>query len=127
MPMRKYAVFLWMIMVSGFMFAPVQMAFAQTSTPTVTAPSPKTVQLPDPLGGADLPTIIGRVISTFLGIVGGLALLVFVYAGIRYMTAAGDEKAITTAKDTMVYGFIGLLIIVFAYAITNFFFRAVLG
>jgi type IV secretion system pilin len=84
------------------------------------------MQIKNPLGTADLPTIIGRVIATFLGTVGGLSLLVFVYAGIRYMTAAGDEKAIMTAKDTMVYAFFGLLIIVFAYAITNFFFQSLL-
>ncbi len=79
----------------------------------------------NPLGAnADFPTLIGRVISTFLGMVGAASLLVFVYAGVRYLTAGGSEEAVKIAKDTMKYAFIGLFLIIFAYVITNFFFEA---
>jgi len=85
--------------------------------------SPWTIS--NPLGAnADFPTIIGRVIATFLGMVGAISLVVFVYAGVRYLTAGGNEQSVTTAKDTMKYAFFGLVIILFAYVITNFFFEA---
>lgn len=84
------------------------------------------IAIRNPLGTADIPTIIGRVISTFLGMVGALALLVFLYAGITYMTAAGREESITKAKDTMKYAMIGLFLIVFAYIITDFYFKALI-
>lgn len=83
--------------------------------------------LKNPLGNADIPTVIGRVVKTFLGMVGAFALLAFVYAGILYMTAAGREEAITKSKDTMLYAFFGLLLIFFAYAITTYFFKALVG
>ncbi len=83
--------------------------------------------LPDPLGGADLPHMIGRVVATFLGIVGALSLLVFFYAGVTYMTAAGREDQIKKATDTMKYAFIGMLLIVFAYVIVNFYFTSLAG
>lgn len=79
------------------------------------------------LGERISPTIIGRAVKTLLGLVGAFALLVFVYAGIVYMTAAGREDAITKAKETMKYAFFGLLIIFFAYAITNYFVTALAG
>jgi hypothetical protein len=78
----------------------------------------------NPLGDVDIPTVLGRIIKTFLGMVGAIALLAFVYAGVLYLTAAGREDAIRTAKDTMIYGFLGLVIIFFAYAVTSFFFKA---
>ena len=87
--------------------------------------SPTTIS--NPLGAnADIPTLIGRVISTFLGMVGVISLLVFVAAGVRYLTAGGSETAVTQAKDAMKYAFIGITIILFAYVITNFFFQALL-
>ena len=89
-------------------------------------PTAGPLSLPNPLGNADLPALIGRVISTFLGMVGAISLVVFVFAGVRYMTAGGDEKAVTQAKDTMKYAFIGITIILFAYVITNFFFQVLL-
>ena len=86
-----------------------------------TPPTPKSLNEVDPLQGADIPTVIGRIISVFLGIVGSIALLAFVYAGFVYMTATGDAKRIQKAKDIMKYSFMGLAIILFAYIIaTNY-------
>jgi len=96
---------------------------AATTTPALST-SPRIVSLPDPLGGADIPTVIGRVIKTFLGLVGAIALVVFVYAGFLYLTAAGREDAIRTSKEAMKNAFIGLVVIFFSYAITTFFFKA---
>jgi hypothetical protein len=88
------------------------------------AGSAMTIQ--DPLGGVGVYGIIQRLITTFLGIVGAVALLVFFYAGVLYMTAGGDEKKVSSAKDAMLYGTIGLAIIFFAYAMTTYFFRILL-
>ena len=91
-----------------------------TSTAAYTPGSSWTLN--NPLGTTDIPTILGRLINTFLGLVGAIALLTFVYAGVMYMTSAGGEKGITKAKDTMKYSAIGIAIIIFAYAIaTNYF------
>ena len=82
--------------------------------------------VPNPLGDADLITIIGRIVSTFLGLVGAGTLLVFVYAGVTYMTAAGEDKKVKKATDTMKFAVIGLVLIVFAYALSNFLLVSVL-
>ena len=83
----------------------------------------------DPLktGTVDLPVIFGRVISAFLGMVGALSLLVFVYAGVTYLTAAGEEKRVTKAKDTMKYALIGLFLIMSAYVLASFYFTVLTG
>lgn len=80
--------------------------------------------LQNPLGnGTTLLTLINRLVVTFLGLVGALALLVFVYAGVMYMTAGGDEARVTKAKDAMKYAFIGLVLIMGAYTLTSFYFQ----
>lgn len=83
--------------------------------------TPQTYTLTNPLGTADLRVIAGKVINTFLGIVGALALLVFVYAGLSYLIAGGNDQMVTKAKATMKYAVIGVFLIMFSYAITDSF------
>lgn len=79
--------------------------------------------LVDPLKGATINGIIGRFIALFLDFVGAIALLVFVYAGILYMTG-GTSDRIKKSIETMKYAAFGLMIIMFAYVITTFYFNA---
>jgi len=59
----------------------------------------------DTVGG-----ILEVVLNWFLMLIGILAVLAFVIAGIMYITAAGDETRIDTAKKTMTYAIIGLVV-----------------
>ncbi len=67
-----------------------------------------------------LPELIGNLIGVFLGVLGIIFVILTVYAGYLYMTAAGDEKKVTKAKETLGRAVIGLVIIVAAYAISDF-------
>jgi hypothetical protein len=105
----------------------------RTGTTTVTSPFPTTPSIPasialtNPLGaGASFYTIIKNVIMAFLGMVGGLALLVFVYAGILWMTAGSSDR-VQKAKDAMKYAVIGLALIAFSYVITSFVINGLTG
>ncbi|MBI5369875.1 hypothetical protein HZA85_01640 [Candidatus Uhrbacteria bacterium] len=67
-----------------------------------------------------LPVIIGNVIKALLGVVGIIFLLITIYAGIMYMTAAGDTGKVDKAKKMLTQSLIGLVIIIGAYAFANF-------
>jgi hypothetical protein len=67
-----------------------------------------------------LPEILGNVIKVFLSIVGIIFLVLMVYAGYLWMTAQGEEQKVEKSKDTIKAAVIGLIIVVAAYAITNF-------
>lgn len=73
-----------------------------------------------PLGNVNLQIIIGRVISGVLGILGSLALLMFIYGGFIWMTTAGNEEKIKKAKNTVVYAVLGLIICFASYGIVSF-------
>ncbi len=68
----------------------------------------------------DLLTIIGRIISAFLGILGVICLILFIYAGAIWMTAGGDDKKVDKAKKILINAVVGLVITLSAYAISTF-------
>jgi hypothetical protein len=81
-------------------------------------------RLQNPLGNITLPQLAGRIIRTGIGLVGSLALLMFIYGGIRYITAGGSEENVKTARSILKYATIGLLLIFFSYTIVAAFFAA---
>jgi hypothetical protein len=66
-----------------------------------------------------LTSIIGGIVAVVLSFLGVLFLLLVIYAGVLWMTAAGDPKQIQKAKDILTAAVIGLVIILAAYAITS--------
>ncbi len=84
----------------------------------------ETVTLDDPLGERDIPELAGSIIQYILGIVGVLALAMFIYGGIIWMTSGGSPEKIKAGKDTIVWAILGLAFIFFSYAILDFVLRA---
>lgn len=90
-----------------------------TNTPAPTAAA--SVHLNNPLGSVDTPQkLIGKIISAVLGVVGSLALLMFIYGGLIWMTAAGNEKKVSQGTDILMWAAIGLVIIFISYAAVRF-------
>ncbi len=86
------------------------------------------VSLSNPLDGIKQPEdLIGQIISSVLGIVGSLALVMFIYGGLIWMTAAGNSEQISKGKNILIWATIGLVVIFSSYALVNFVFSKVLG
>lgn len=115
--------FLSAFLSASFLLTTSVVVIPAVSAQTTTSTAGSSMTLTDPLGGIGLIGIINRLVLTFLGVVGAIALLVFVYAGVTYMTAGGDDARVTRAKDAMKYAFIGLALIMGAYVLTNFYFN----
>jgi len=73
-----------------------------------------------PTGNSSLPTLIGSFINIVLGVIGVVFLVLLLYAGFLWMTAMGDSKKISTAKDLIIAAVSGIIVIVLAYSITSF-------
>ena len=73
---------------AGFFFLPPRL-HAQDITQTTEA-----VGESAGLGSADLVATIGTIISVFLGALGVIFLILVIYAGFLWMTAAGDAKKV---------------------------------
>lgn len=75
---------------------------------------------PDPSQPCEIPDIIAGVIRAVLGIVGSIALVIFVYGGLLWMTASGDTEKIKKAKGALTWAVLGMLVIFLSYIIVNF-------
>ena len=97
------------------------------STAGAVACDPKDVSV---TGGAncassnDQKTNIGVVIkdvtNVLLFIIGAVAVIMIILGGIRYTTSNGDSNQVTAAKNTILYGVIGVVVALLAFAIVNF-------
>jgi hypothetical protein len=67
-----------------------------------------------------LPEIIGGIIQAALGLLGIVLVVIIIYAGYLWMTAAGDDAKVTKAKKMIANAVIGMILIFAAYAITGF-------
>lgn len=61
-----------------------------------------------------------NIINAIIGVLGLVAVVIIIVGGIQYMTSTGDAGKVKKAKDTILYGVIGLVICVLAFAIVNF-------
>ena len=68
----------------------------------------------------DLITQAIEISHKLLGIVGSIALLFFIIAGIRMIFSGGSEEKISSARTMMVQTIIGLVIFLSAYLIISF-------
>ena len=97
-----------------------QTSFAQTPTPSEAAVSAlATAELDNPLKTDDIRVIIGRIIKAILGVSGGLALLMFIWGGLIWMTSQGEKAKIEKGQKTLAWAVIGLAILFVAYAAVN--------
>lgn len=63
---------------------------------------------------------VGQILAAALSFLGILFLLLMIYAGILWMGARGNEQEIEKAKNLISAAVIGLVVIIMAYAITNY-------
>lgn len=77
-------------------------------------------RLISPIGNASVPEYIGLVIKAILGVVGVVALVMFLWGGFLYLTSGGKPEKIQTGQRTLVWTAIGILMVFAAYAAVNF-------
>lgn len=61
-----------------------------------------------------------NITEIILGVVGSLALLMFIYGGLSFLISAGNAEAITKARKILVAAAIGLAIVFASYLIIQF-------
>ena len=82
--------------------------------------------------GTNVPTtlfgqgsIFTTIVNVLLFVIGALSVIMLIWGGIRYTTSGGNSSNVTSAKNTIMYAIIGLVIAFLAYAIVNWVLGAV--
>lgn len=77
--------------------------------------------LSNPLGNINSPQLlIGRIITSVMGVVGSLALLMFIYGGLTWMTSSGSAEKVKKGRDIILWSAVGLVVIFMSYALVRF-------
>jgi len=77
-------------------------------------------RLKDATGGqGDARTLILTILNFFLGFLGLLAVIMIIYGGMLYVSAAGKQESIDKGKKIIMYAIIGIVIILLSFAIVN--------
>ncbi len=85
--------------------------------PPISPPPPPAgfgVSIPNPLclpGSAtcvnDFPTLIKDITAYISGVIGSLAVIIFIWAGILFVTSSGNEAQLGKAKKALLYAVVG--------------------
>lgn len=80
-----------------------------------------TTCLCNPLGDNTSPQVlIGKVINAVMGVVGSIALLMFIFGGLTWMLSGGSAEKVKKGRDILMWSAIGLVVIFSSYAIVYF-------
>lgn len=68
----------------------------------------------------DLIAMFKIIANVALFLIGAVSVLMLIYGGIRYTISGGESGAITSAKNTILYAIVGIVVALLAAAIVNF-------
>lgn len=115
--------------------ATLTVASSVFAAPDQPAKKQRNVELINPIGGTvekpkgetNLQVVVGKVIKKALGVIGSLTLVVFIYGGFLWLTAAGAEDKVKQGTQAMVWAVIGICIIFGAYVILELVLKGLSG
>lgn len=68
----------------------------------------------------EVDNIVATVINIFSWVVGVTAVIMIIVGGFQYITSGGDTGKVTTAKNTILFAIVGLVIVALAQVIVRF-------
>ena len=71
-------------------------------------------------GGVSLNKIFRGVLNVISIIAGVVAVVMVVISGLKYIMSSGEAQAVTSAKHTLIYAIVGLVIVAMAQVIVRF-------
>lgn len=71
-------------------------------------------------GNADFTPLIRRIINVFSVIIGVVAVIMIILAGLKYITSGGESSNVSGAKNTIIYAIVGLVVVALAQFIVRF-------
>ena len=69
---------------------------------------------------SNLQATVARILNAALGLLGLVAVVIILIGGFKWMTAMGNEENVKKARQLIIQGVIGLIIIVLAFSIAQF-------
>lgn len=78
------------------------------------------------LGTNDPVDTVVNIVNWGLGILGLVAVIFILIGGFRWMTSAGNEKSVESAKNILIAAIIGLVIVMASYGVAQYVFSTLI-
>ena len=75
------------------------------------------IEIKNPISTSDFAKLVENTLLWVLSVAGVMTIFMLVLGGIMYMTSAGDEQKVATAKKIVTWTIIGLGLILISYSI----------
>lgn len=70
-------------------------------------------------GEGSIRALVLRIVDFFLLFLGLIAVIMIIYGGILYITAAGNQEQVDKAKKIIMYAIVGIVIVLVSFALVN--------
>jgi ABC-type Fe3+ transport system permease subunit len=74
----------------------------------------------DPENDRKVDSLVSQVVNVLSVVVGIVATIMIMLGGFKYVTSNGDSNQISSAKNTILYAIVGIVVVVFAQVIVRF-------
>ncbi len=78
------------------------------------------------LGFREPAQLVGQAIRVILLFIGSIALVLYIYAGFLWMTAAGNAERVRQAQQIIIWATLGLTVMLASFVLVRFLFQTVL-
>jgi hypothetical protein len=87
-----------------------------------------TCTAPSTAGGTTkINTLITDIVNIFSAVVGVISVIMIIVGGFQYITSGGDTGKVGTAKTTIIYAIVGLVVVAFSQFLVQFVLNKVAG
>jgi uncharacterized membrane protein YuzA (DUF378 family) len=70
--------------------------------------------------GQNATDVITKIINILSVVIGAIAVLMIIFGGFRYVTSAGSAEGTKSARQTIIYAIVGLVVVALAQIIVHF-------
>lgn len=111
-------------LVLGLTLVTPDVAYAQNCTDVTAGGIGSGADCAKPTGAAENlfgdGSIFNTVTNILLFLIGAISVVMLIIGGIRYVVSGGDQGAVTSAKNTILYAIIGIVVAFLAFAAVRF-------
>ena len=94
-------------------------AFALGASQQVACSTLNSINSSESCDSTGLSSVIASIVNLLSVIVGIVSVIMLIVGGIKFVTSGGDSNAVASAKSTVIYALVGLLIVALAQTIVH--------
>ncbi len=109
---------LWHILAIWFLTAPA-LVWANSHDINANYTTPPNEVIADPINAGSIQEIADRIINFLLLLAAPIAVIMMVYAGYLFVTAADNKDQVSKARKTILYALVGIAVLALSKAMVN--------